>query len=788
MKLIVLLFLVFIATAVDSAANEEELQKQCLDAHNEFRTRHGAGKLAWSGELASEAQKWANHLASIDQMERDPLTNGGENIFYMYGGNPREACERAVRNWYQEVKNYDFKNPHSDPSTSHFSQLVWKGTKKLGVGEAQSKSGNFFLVARYHPKGNMEVRLSVDPDKDKQNVTQSTSDNKTEGTSRENTTRGDANENSEPTLANVVFPGAPIVTNTSAAVEGNVATGTTADAATTNLATGNSSPTALVTSSKTETPTVSSSETKTTRPTKIRDTASEALQPISEDQPEVQPSLAKIKLHVEVQKMADEKLMTEKPPKEGKDFRVELRFTGIKFEHSMGFPYSDSFETVRRNITPVIMQVYEDYQPFQEVQLMAISNGSIIPALGLIFSKKGEGHLDLLTAAISTGNLGGFAVSPGYVSAAALADNYLKLTLPPQPHTAPVCPQPCSAPTLCYHTGCHVDCCAFHPTHPHHPTTTLAPPPPACPATCDQQCYPQCAPACCDTATPTITLPPAFLYPSVPVVPPAQPPPMPDMGYSCPSDCHFSCYPQCTPECCSTTPPTAQCPSSCAWTCAPDCTSECCARHKVSAALSRPLTSKLAHPKLLPGRFPRLQSLARQSHLRPYIGHHNLGYALGKNAGHSAFVNHNTFLPRYGFSRTLKKNPPKHVTIRHKVKGLTGSAISRMRDLKEPLGVELAYRYGNKLLVPVPVNYEEMLRPKFVTVPLFKRTGVRKIPENTPRRRIPSNIPRGDTFTRPQFMRRNNMPQAYRAGFLGFYRPDYSRLTMVQPRHKRKQE
>ena len=41
-------------------------------------------------------------------------------------------------------------------STDHFSQLVWRNSKELGIGTAQSKSGNFFLVARYNPPGNID--------------------------------------------------------------------------------------------------------------------------------------------------------------------------------------------------------------------------------------------------------------------------------------------------------------------------------------------------------------------------------------------------------------------------------------------------------------------------------------------------------------------------------------------------------------------------------------------------------------------------------------------------------
>ena len=92
--------------------------RNCLDAHNTVRALHGVSPLSWSSEIAVKAQKWANHLAAIDQLQHDSTTSDGENLFYMYGGDPEQACDRAVKNWYQELKNYDFKSPHLEDSTS----------------------------------------------------------------------------------------------------------------------------------------------------------------------------------------------------------------------------------------------------------------------------------------------------------------------------------------------------------------------------------------------------------------------------------------------------------------------------------------------------------------------------------------------------------------------------------------------------------------------------------------------------------------------------------------------
>jgi hypothetical protein len=45
----------------------------------------------------------------------------------------------ATRSWYDEIKDYDFKNPKFSEETAHFTQVVWKETEKLGVGYKTGK-------------------------------------------------------------------------------------------------------------------------------------------------------------------------------------------------------------------------------------------------------------------------------------------------------------------------------------------------------------------------------------------------------------------------------------------------------------------------------------------------------------------------------------------------------------------------------------------------------------------------------------------------------------------------
>lgn len=38
-----------------------------LNSHNKYRAKHGVPPLKWNPQLAADAQKWANHLASISE-------------------------------------------------------------------------------------------------------------------------------------------------------------------------------------------------------------------------------------------------------------------------------------------------------------------------------------------------------------------------------------------------------------------------------------------------------------------------------------------------------------------------------------------------------------------------------------------------------------------------------------------------------------------------------------------------------------------------------------------------
>jgi hypothetical protein len=64
--------------------------------------------------------------------------------------------EDFVNLWYREVQSYRFKRGKFSMTTGHFTQLVWRSTKRVGCALSACKNGLDVLVCNYDPPGNVE--------------------------------------------------------------------------------------------------------------------------------------------------------------------------------------------------------------------------------------------------------------------------------------------------------------------------------------------------------------------------------------------------------------------------------------------------------------------------------------------------------------------------------------------------------------------------------------------------------------------------------------------------------
>lgn len=134
----------------------EEQLKDVLDFHNQARQEVGVEPLKWSDELSVTAMKWAVHLEESGcKLEHSTTTTTGENLYWTSHGSDSTPLD-ASKAWYSEIK--DFKNIELSGTdwygTGHYSQMVWKDTKEMGMAISRCKNGGVIVVAHYSPPGN----------------------------------------------------------------------------------------------------------------------------------------------------------------------------------------------------------------------------------------------------------------------------------------------------------------------------------------------------------------------------------------------------------------------------------------------------------------------------------------------------------------------------------------------------------------------------------------------------------------------------------------------------------
>jgi uncharacterized protein YkwD len=147
---------------VKTGSKMDRIEAQdALDFHNKVRKDVSAPALEWSVELATYAQEWAEYLSAKNNCQmahRKSLgknsKNTGENIFW--GSASSFSAKDASESWYSEIQDYVYRavsvaNYHK---TGHYTQMVWKNTKQVGIGVSICKDGGIIIVANYFPPGN----------------------------------------------------------------------------------------------------------------------------------------------------------------------------------------------------------------------------------------------------------------------------------------------------------------------------------------------------------------------------------------------------------------------------------------------------------------------------------------------------------------------------------------------------------------------------------------------------------------------------------------------------------
>ena len=147
-------------TRSDSRASNDP--RVFVDAHNAIRAAvekpaaysgpwSPVPPVAWSDEVASSAQQWADHLRDSNKCDmKHSDTDYGENLA---GGKGLDAVH-AVELWKKEGDRYAWSPVYEfEIVTGHYTQVVWRKTTHIGCGIASCGS-KVVVVCRYSPHGN----------------------------------------------------------------------------------------------------------------------------------------------------------------------------------------------------------------------------------------------------------------------------------------------------------------------------------------------------------------------------------------------------------------------------------------------------------------------------------------------------------------------------------------------------------------------------------------------------------------------------------------------------------
>jgi pathogenesis-related protein 1 len=145
-------------TAIYAKPSPKEV-KQTLDRHNAIRKAHySSNALAWSDTLAASAQRHADYLARTNTFAHSG-SRYGENL---YEYSTHKSMVDAVNAWYGEKRKFD---PHKRKCNGawyecgHYTQLIWKSTKKVGCGKSSGTKWKTIVVCQYDPPGNYQGML-----------------------------------------------------------------------------------------------------------------------------------------------------------------------------------------------------------------------------------------------------------------------------------------------------------------------------------------------------------------------------------------------------------------------------------------------------------------------------------------------------------------------------------------------------------------------------------------------------------------------------------------------------
>ncbi|XP_050424699.1 uncharacterized protein LOC126835887 [Adelges cooleyi] len=140
----------------------QDFREDLTNQINMLRIYHGVGVIKLDNQMTKVAQKRANSMANGRLLEKI-----NESVFvissYLLGKSLEEKlCKKAINKWYEQGENVRYgEKQYEVGEAPDFTRLVWKSSKKIGVGMAQnSTTHKYFVVVYYDYEGDYDKSLN----------------------------------------------------------------------------------------------------------------------------------------------------------------------------------------------------------------------------------------------------------------------------------------------------------------------------------------------------------------------------------------------------------------------------------------------------------------------------------------------------------------------------------------------------------------------------------------------------------------------------------------------------
>ena len=164
-------FILFLLYSLTLSTNLRKLERlywdafytELVDTHNKLRAKHGLGPLTKEKKLESYAKETANDSLIAGTLKYGNQYRKGEfyGINLYIGSGTAHTGKYIAEYWYSEnvYYNYAIGSSKNGATVSHFTQIVWKTTQKIGcavsIGRWKIYKESYYICCYYHPGGNL---------------------------------------------------------------------------------------------------------------------------------------------------------------------------------------------------------------------------------------------------------------------------------------------------------------------------------------------------------------------------------------------------------------------------------------------------------------------------------------------------------------------------------------------------------------------------------------------------------------------------------------------------------